>query len=91
MVVQRSQITWIKRAGKSSRSCRDKAFQIIAAGESHTFDSFECAIQAMAPECSRCWCKVFGHGVESNEDFYCCAYCANMSGVRKVTDRSEET
>jgi hypothetical protein len=23
----------------------DKAFQIIAAGESHTFDSFECAIQ----------------------------------------------
>jgi hypothetical protein len=27
----------------------DKAFEITAAGKSHFFDSFECAIQAMAP------------------------------------------
>ena len=27
----------------------DKAFQVIQAGTSHTFDSFECAVQALAP------------------------------------------
>jgi hypothetical protein len=26
----------------------DKAFEIVMAGTSHTFDSFECAIQALA-------------------------------------------
>ena len=35
--------------------------------------------------------KVVGHGAESNEDFYSRAHCANISGVRKVADRSEET
>ena len=43
----------------------DKTFEIIAAGEFHVFDSFECAIQAMAPECAHCGCKVIGHGVEA--------------------------
>lgn len=59
----------------------DKAFEIIAAGEAHTFDRFECAIQAMAPECSRCGCKVIGHGIEAGESFYCCAHCASQAGV----------
>jgi hypothetical protein len=27
----------------------DKAFQVMRAGKTMTFDSFECAIQAMAP------------------------------------------
>lgn len=39
----------------------DKAFEITAADESHVFDSFECAIQAMAPACAHCGCKVIGH------------------------------
>ena len=30
----------------------DKAFQITRGGLSHTFDSFECAIRVMAPECA---------------------------------------
>ena len=29
----------------------DKAFQLTAGGETHTFDSFECAIHAVAPTC----------------------------------------
>ena len=32
----------------------DKAFAISIAGKSHTFDSFECAIQALAPTCAHC-------------------------------------
>lgn len=66
----------------------DKAFQIIAAGESHMFDSFECAIQAMAPECSHCGCKVIGHGIEASDGFYCCAHCASQAGVSGAVDRT---
>jgi hypothetical protein len=54
----------------------DKAFQVTAAGQTHVFDSFECAIHRMAPICEHCGCKVIGHGVEVDGRFYCCAHCA---------------
>jgi hypothetical protein len=60
----------------------DRAFKVNLAGESHVFDSFECAIHALAPECAHCGCKVIGHGVESNGVFYCCAHCVTQEGVR---------
>jgi hypothetical protein len=47
----------------------DKAFKITLAGQSHTFDSFECAIHSLAPQCAHCGCKVIGHGVESKGHF----------------------
>ena len=47
-----------------------------------TFDSFECAIQKMAPVCVHCRCRVIGHGVEQGERIFCCAHCAEMAGVR---------
>jgi hypothetical protein len=48
----------------------DKSFELIAAGARHTFDSFECAIQAIAPICEHCKCKVIGHGVEVGGRFF---------------------
>jgi len=66
----------------------DKAFEIIAGGERHTFDSFECAIQALAPRCAHCHCRVIGHGVEQGEQVYCCAHCAGESGAHEVRDRA---
>lgn len=66
----------------------DKAFQITKQGETHTFDSFECAIQMMAPYCSHCNCKIIGHGIEANGKFYCCAECARHAGVAGVADRA---
>lgn len=69
----------------------DKAFEIRTAGDQqpHIFDSFECAIHALAPSCAHCGCKVIGHGVEASGDVYCCAHCARQSGVEDVKDRSE--
>jgi hypothetical protein len=55
----------------------DKAFTVTRAGESHVFDSFECAIHALAPVCSHCHCRIVGHGMETDGKFYCCAHCAN--------------
>ena len=68
----------------------DKAFEIIMGGVSHTFDSFECAIQALAPTCRHCGCRVMGHGVEANGVIYCCAHCAGQEGAHDVQDRSPQ-
>jgi hypothetical protein len=64
----------------------DRAFTLTLAGESHTFDSFECAIHALAPVCAHCGCRVVGHGVEHDDEVYCCAHCAEMSGVAGLKD-----
>jgi hypothetical protein len=64
----------------------DKAFQVIQAGRTMTFDSFECAIHAMAPTCARCGCKIVGHGLEAGGAMYCCAHCAGPgSGLKDRT------
>jgi len=67
----------------------DKAFELIAAGTSHIFDSFECAIHAIAPTCDHCGCKIVGHGMESQGQFFCCAHCAGAAGGGRMTDRVE--
>lgn len=66
----------------------DKAFELVMAGYTHTFDSFECAIQALAPVCDHCGCKIVGHGMESHGRYFCCAHCARVSGQREMHDRT---
>ena len=66
----------------------DKTFTVTNhKGESHVFDSFECAIHLMAPTCTHCNCKIIGHGVEDDGTFYCCANCASHEGVKGLEDR----
>lgn len=66
----------------------DKTFTVTR-GDSHgTFDSFECAVHAMAPACAHCGCRILGHGVESEGAIFCCAHCARQSGKQGVADRS---
>jgi len=65
----------------------DKSFQVITNGKTHVFDSFECAIQALAPTCAHCGCRVIGHGVEGNGRVFCCANCAKTAGFGGMRDR----
>jgi len=65
----------------------DKAFTVTMDGRLHTFDAFECAIQALAPTCSHCGCKIVGHGVEKSGTFFCCVHCAKQAGVIGLGDR----
>lgn len=65
----------------------DKAFTITQGDRTGTFDSFECAAHAMAPTCAHCGCRILGHGVEAGDAVYCCAHCAQHSGVEGLTDR----
>lgn len=62
-----------------------------AAGEEHTFDTFECAISTVAPRCQHCDVQVIGHGIQHGTDVYCCAHCARESGVDSVSDNSTGT
>jgi len=63
-----------------------RTFEVITGNGSHTFDSFECAIQKLAPLCARCGVRVVGHGVEAGQAIYCCAHCARESGTSGIVD-----
>jgi hypothetical protein len=65
----------------------DKSFEVVMEGERHTFDSFECAMQVLAPTCATCGVRIVGHGMEANGTFYCCDHCAEKSGVEGLRDR----
>ena len=66
----------------------DKTFLVTMNGVAHAFDSFECAIQSLAPVCRHCGCKVIGHGVEKSGAIYCCAHCAKQHGAIELKDRA---
>ena len=65
----------------------DKAFEVVVGGERHIFDSFECAIHALAPVCPHCNCRIMGHGVEADGKIFCCVHCARESGTTQLKDR----
>lgn len=66
----------------------DKAFQVTLGGKTHTYDSFECAIHALAPTCAKCGTRIVGHGLEADGKFYCCDHCAQHSGMTGLRDRT---
>ena len=66
----------------------DKTMEIEVAGARHVFDSFECAIHALAPTCAHCKVRIVGHGMEKDGTFYCCANCAHKAGVKGLDDRA---
>ena len=67
----------------------DKAMKVAIPGRGeHTFDSFECAIHAMAPRCAHCGMPVIGHGLEQGGKIFCCQHCAKEQGVSGLRDRA---
>jgi hypothetical protein len=56
-------------------------------GSRHVFDSFECAIHALAPNCAHCGVRIVGHGLEGNGQMFCCDHCAEAAGVEGLKDR----
>ena len=66
----------------------DKAFEVVVGGKHHTFDSFECAIHALAPVCAHCDCRIVGHGVEADGQIFCCVHCARRAGRTELKDRA---
>lgn len=67
----------------------DKAFELRIAGKTYTFDSFECAIQTVAPRCEHCNVPIIGHGLEKNGRMFCCDHCASEENVTELRDRAD--
>ncbi len=65
----------------------DKAFEVRIGGDTHVFDSLECAATVLAPTCKRCGARILGHGMEAGGNMYCCAHCASMEGHEEMRDR----
>lgn len=65
-----------------------RSFEVTHNGHSHVFDSFECAIHRLAPQCAHCGCRIVGHGMEANEKIFCCANCARQSGISALVDNT---
>jgi len=64
----------------------EDTFRIIVKGRNYDFDSFECAIQALAPSCEHCGCRIIGHGVQVDDTIFCCVHCASAAGATGLAD-----
>lgn len=60
----------------------------LSNGQEHIFDSFECAIEKLAPRCMACNCRIIGHGVQHEDMIYCSAHCARSQGVSGLADHN---
>lgn len=67
----------------------DNAFTVTLKGQTHIFDCFECAINAVAPLCVHCGTRIIGHGVEDKGSIYCCNNCARNEGVSELRSVAE--
>lgn len=68
----------------------DKTFEITVGGTTYVVDSFECAIQLIAPRCSHCRVPIISQGLEARGQYFCSAHCARQSGIRELADRGPE-
>lgn len=60
----------------------ESPIEVRIQGRAHTFDTFQCAIHALAPACEHCGARVIGHGVDWIGDrVFCCPHCAEASGL----------
>ncbi|MGE3973566.1 MAG: hypothetical protein AB7F59_03470 [Bdellovibrionales bacterium] len=70
------------------------SFRVLMQNEEFIFDSFECAINKLAPRCEHCNSRIIGHGVETHFDgadhIFCCGHCADSMETSDVVDKSWE-
>jgi hypothetical protein len=65
-----------------------RPFAIDMEGRRYVFDSFECAIDKLAPRCQVCGVRILGHGVEQEGSIFCCASCARSAGALELRDNA---
>jgi hypothetical protein len=67
----------------------DDTFQVVRHVGRHTFDTFECAIFAMAPVCAHCGVRVIGHPVMDEDHTFCCSHCADAGPRQREEPEGE--
>ena len=56
-----------------------QCFEVQIGGERHIFDSFECALDVLTPQCTHCGTPFVGQGVHVDDAVYCSYECANAA------------
>lgn len=56
----------------------DGTFKIKKGDKEYTFDTFECASNLLAPTCNNCGVRIIGHGLESEDKYYCSHHCMEL-------------
>lgn len=54
-------------------------FDVVKNGETRTFDSFDCAIEAMATPCDNCGCLITGSDAIEGDTRFCCSACQRQA------------
>lgn len=54
----------------------EPALQVTQGEKNYIFDSFQCAVEKMAPRCPNCETRVIGHGTTAAGQVFCCTPCA---------------
>ncbi|MGZ3789008.1 MAG: hypothetical protein ACXVLQ_10815 [Bacteriovorax sp.] len=54
----------------------EKDYILFINGTEYTFDSFECAINFVAPRCASCHAIIMGRGVHVGGEIYCSPTCS---------------
>ena len=56
-------------------------FEVVVTkdGVTRTFDSFDCAIEAMAPPCENCGCLITGSNSVEVDTEFCCSACQRQA------------
>lgn len=62
----------------------EKDYILFINGTEYTFDSFECAVNFMAPRCCNCNSVIMGHGIRTEGEIYCSKSCANSENYNQV-------
>jgi len=62
------------------------AFQITIRGETLVFDSFECAIDRLAPHCPNCGSAITGHGYRAGSELFCGFRCREEARLDRRVD-----
>jgi len=54
----------------------EKDYILYINGTEFTFDSFECAINFVAPRCSNCNTIIIGRGIKYSDEIFCGQNCS---------------
>lgn len=54
----------------------EKDYILYVNGTEFTFDSFECAVNFVAPRCASCNTVIMGKGVQTHGSVYCSSTCS---------------
>lgn len=62
----------------------EKDYILFINGAEYTFDSFECAVNFVAPRCTNCNTIIMGHGIKSADNIYCSSSCAHAENYSPI-------